>query len=415
MLEKSLHPTEPIYFPLTAPYNYQIKVFSRIPKDLNLCASNGTDSVESNVDRMRNVVEQQWVEASGVPVSEAKCSIIVPIHNEHAALPSMLAALHMTCIPHSASVATIFITNSCTDTSYQIVAGYLKEQGKLTEVTINKEKLGFNDSAVDDVALYVKVGNREFVLLNTKTRGKANALNIGNQLALARGDKIALSTDANNYLEPLAIPYIFGEAYNSIVKKVDSGAVFDGIVQAAHTPLKECENTPIIQKVHGHTMCGWLMAWDTEWLQSVGGVPEVACEDYALGVLAELTEREHRHAYEARIWGYTQGTLTEKISAYQRSVRGRLQLLQQYEDTYNQLPDILKRDRFYMRQFHQRFDYITSQILRHPQNAMSYLAQYALSEYALISERRKIKHNPKDHSWRPINSTKDPYARLRRK
>ena len=69
---------------------------------------------------------------------------------------------------------------------------------------------------------------------------------------------------------------------------------------------------------------GWLMAWKTEWVKQIGGVPRTATEDYALGLKARLMGYGVEIA-NALAWGYGSNNPSDVLCEYTRYIRGMIQ------------------------------------------------------------------------------------------
>lgn len=144
------------------------------------------------------------------------------------------------------------------------------------------------------------------------------------------------------------------------------------------------------------------MAWDTNWLDSIDGIPPVVTEDYAMSVLARKGNNKLGKTEGANIWGYDVNNIREIIVTRARFVRGRLQLL-------NHDPDVepyLKRDQHFMRKFSERIDALLHWVKDYPRLTPYLLSLFLLWEIALIKGKYDFKQDPLNQTWSPISSTK---------
>jgi len=347
---------------------------------------------------------QRWEAATGVRPEDTHLTIIMPIRNEEKSLPSALGALLLSDLPTAADVVVVFVTNACSDNSAALVMCYLEALGKV-ELRHFAGRSG--DPHLKRQHAAVQVDNMTFLHFDTPTPGKANALTIGNAVALQRGHVVAISVDANNYLEPDAIRIMFGEA-RAAFTQVPGGIVLlsvgetkDWKASSTTTFFKYAGTIPTGITDNEGIVNGWCMAWDIAWVERIGGVPAVAAEDYALGVKARLGGYGHRRVPAARTWGYAPSGLRDALSARARLVRGQLQLLAQDPSTR----PIMDGDTHYLRPFLGRIRTLGDWLRDYLRAVPALLAHFALWEVALLLGRQAHRRDPHNQSWAAVRST----------
>lgn len=353
--------------------------------------------------------QERWLNRTGVEARDSKCTIAVPIHNEQNLLPSFLDSFRLMDLPYNAPIVVAFITNGCTDKSPQIVDSFMcKMAGEVTE-----QQLLLGDSGQRQPAKIARVQNVTFIHVDTVTRGKANALKIGNELAISSGHRIAMSIDANNYPEPNALAELYKLANYHFEAEKDSGTVLvSGFAIGVRRPafqnliLDRGTNKKRDISEGCFSVNGWLMAWDTEWLKSIGGPPQVAIEDYALGVMARLGGFQMRKVPEAVIWGFIPNNFKDALESRIRYIRGRFQLMELFPSTEG----IIRADYFFMREtFTNRVKSFLEElgsIKASPFQLMRKIGSFLLWEYALNEGYRQYLDQPLNQSWLPLQSTK---------
>ena len=149
---------------------------------------------------------------------------------------------------------------------------------------------------------------------------------------------------------------------------------------------------------------GCFMAWNTWWMESIGGPPRVALEDYAMGVIARANNYKFEQVKGANIWSYTLNDLKGLLETRARFVRGQLQLL----DLVHHDPTITKiveKEAYYLQDFPSRLKYLLHKAKKSPNNLARYLVTFLLWEYALRKGKRDYRQNPTDQSWKKIDGT----------
>ena len=354
--------------------------------------------------------QKKWEEEVGIKPEDSRFTLIVPIHNEANSLPSFLNTLMLSDIPSAVNMNVIFIANACTDSSQVYIDEFLASLGQIENKLLTGE---FNDQGLNRNYKAIKRSNISFMHVDTQTPGKANALGIGNSIARESGHIVAISVDANNYLEPDAIRVMFSHANNSFHDKLTA----NDIVLLTCTQQEESKASKLKHllsragRMQQHLLesksgevDGCLMAWNTQWMESIGGPPAVALEDYAMGVIARVNNYRFEQIKEANIWSYTTNGLKGLLETRTRFVRGVLQLL----DLVHHDPSVLQiveKEAYYIQTLPFRLKYLLYKAKKSPENLPRYIATFLLWEYALRRGRRDYRRNPNDHSWKKIDAT----------
>lgn len=383
-----------------------------------LIAKLGSDA--ANYIEVEKGTRKRWIDITGLEPQDSRFTVIVPIHNEERFLPAALGAIARSDIPSSAHVNFVFVTNNCTDSSPQIVDQFMSTFGEVGKNTFPPRDIDeLKGTGLDTEYSSTNYGNMTFRHINSSTASKANALNLGNYLAVQKGDKIAVSVDANNFVEPDAVALLFGTAYENIIRNPDGTAVLCAddmheMVNPKTRKLKEHirKYSKVKEADSEATVSGWMMAWDTEFVKKSGGVPHTATEDYALGVLARVNGRKIRRDNNARIWGYESASLRDHYSQMARFARGKFQLIAQG----GQVGEIVRTDDpYFMGEISDRLRIIGNRIKQRPIHAPYLGVKFVVWEATLAKARRDFEKDPRYSSWEPIASTKGHRKKPRRK
>jgi cellulose synthase/poly-beta-1,6-N-acetylglucosamine synthase-like glycosyltransferase len=353
--------------------------------------------------------ERRWEEEVGVKPADSHFTLIVPIYNEEDSLPSFLGTLMLADIPSSLDMNIVFVTNACSDASCTLIREFLSLLG---EVESRPLPDAYRDKNLHATCTVVRQGGLSFIHVDTQTVGKANALHIGNCIARQCGHVIAMSLDANNYLEPDALRVLFACAHASFRSKlqIHDTVLLSGIYKNVMktSKLKSLLDRVSGMRLHlievGSVVTGCVMAWNTVWMESIGGPPEVALEDYAMGVLARAHDYKIAQASGAIVWGYNANDLKGLLDTRARYVRGILQLLK-LADRDPSILSIVEQEAFYMKEFPGRLKYLLQRSKESPLNFPKYVATFCLWECALYRGKRAYKRNPTNPSWKKIAST----------
>ncbi len=357
--------------------------------------------------------EKCWEHETGVRPEDAFFTLIVPIHNEENSLPSFLHTLMLSDIPAPVNMQVVFVTNACVDGSVEIVRAFMASLG---DVEFQDVVGDFEDQNMDWRCAVVWRGRHVYMHMNTSKPGKANALTIGNIIASQRDHLIAICMDANNFIEPDALRKLFSHAYNAFRKKLEAGdTVLCGGLEIQHQgslTSSHIKNPPSRETAAGKHLVdgeegvvnGWLLAWNTVWMKSIGGCPEVALEDYALGLLARARDFRIEMIDGVNGWGYVNDDFKGLSMTRARYVRGRLQICDYVQHDPSILA-IMEKEAFYMRKFTLRCQHLFVKSVASPLHAGKYMATFLLWEYALWRGMRDYKRNPKNQSWEKVPST----------
>lgn len=354
--------------------------------------------------------EKCWENETGVRPEASFFTLIVPIHNEENSLPSFLHTLMLSDVPASVNMQVIFVTNACVDLSVDMIRAFMACLG---DVEFQDVLNDFGDQNMDRRYTLVQQDRRVYIHINTSSAGKAHALDIGNKIASQSGHLIAMSIDANNFIEPDALRKMFSHAYSAFREKLEARdtVLFSGIGKEF---LKDSHLKSLLSKVGGArshlvevgggVVNGWMLAWNTVWMNSVGGPPKVALEDYALGVLARASDFKIEQAEEVNVWGYVNNDFNGLIMTRARYVRGKLQICDYVQHDPSILA-IIENEAFYMKKFKFRVKHLFAKAVASPLHASKYIATFLLWEYAIWRGMRDYKRNPKNQSWEKIAST----------
>lgn len=349
--------------------------------------------------------EARWRDRTGVEPADSAFTLIVPIHNEEKFLPSMLACLALADIPPAVPMQVLLITNGCTDRTSAKIAEFLDSQQEIQVDTLKDNVL---DPDVEVDIPTVHSGAITYRHIDTPTRGKANALALGNQIALNRGDTIAMSLDANNFVEPDGIPQLFGQAHQAFEEDPDT-VIVSGNIQSekkssfwTHIQKKGLKIGDLASS-DATQVCGQFFSWRTSWMKEIDGPPRVATEDYALKVVAQLEGKKIEHDANSVVWGYSANNLYDRVSSLARYYRGKQQLLH----LYPQAREMMEEEIVYIRPFSERVKALGKRIQKNRLwKAPLCVASFVLTEIAIVKGKHDLTNDPQNQSWEPIKSTK---------
>ncbi|EKE05824.1 MAG: hypothetical protein ACD_19C00176G0046 [uncultured bacterium] len=348
---------------------------------------------------------RHWENTTGVKTSDSKFTVTVPIHNEEKSLMSSVGALILSQVPVGVDMQTNFILNGCDDNSEGIINNLLKRIGNVVVHNIpESEYRGFNDANLERTFLEVRQGKLIYRVYKTETKGKANALKLGNSLAILSNHEILISVDANNYVEPDTLMHMFKEAYSHFIKENDETVVLSAIPKKVHkNTLRIMEK---LLREHGIyddakyiPVYGWCMAFKTSWAHE--NIQPVAVEDYALGIMARSQNKKVAVVENALIWGY-RTTFKDSLNQFRRSIRGRLQLL----NLHPELKSIMESDNYFMRSLPERINVIYKHISLDPKSFLKYMWRFIYGEVGLVLGKYDYKCEPTNQSWDKLTSTK---------
>ncbi len=369
-------------------------------------------SCDPNLERAR---EASWLKTTGYPAKDSAFALIVPVHNEETALPSMLDSLMRAHfhLPKAVRTNFIFVTNGCTDNSAASIISNIALPGweRVPAPTVVKGQ-------VDETMYHLQREDSSFSLLNLIGRGKGRALNIGNKVALAAGLNIVLTMDANNWLEPDSLPKMYGEFRRATEHPNSPITVMDarlyGRIRTIHgDPFNKLlrwfrgniDQTPVPRGAH---LTGAYMAWKADWYEKVGGTPPSAGTDYALTLLARADGKRFAHGH-AHIWTYVPSSFRDWFSARVRSARSRFALQKIFADN----PAILKmlrEDSPFLKPASERLKLSLLEALKRPNRIPLTVFRYLTVEAALWRAKHPGKISMDPACWEALASTKGIYS-----
>ena len=413
---------KPIYFLTINPRGWKRASLPKLKASLHKVVSENSpdrevflDTTWSQRNRYLNALilerhERSWEEGTGVKPGDSYFTLIVPIHNEENSLLSFLGTLMLSDVPSTVHMQVIFVTNACTDLSVEILQAFLSNLGSIE----TRDVVGdFTDQSIDQCCTVVEKDHSTYISINSSIAGKANALRIGNTIAHRSGHLITMSIDANNFVEPDAIRIMFSYAHRAFQDKPkpNDTVLFSGVGRAdskRETLLAtiSANRRPLAEPGGGGVggVNGWMMAWNTKWMNDLGGPPQVALEDYAMGVLAKINSYKVEDAEGAIIWGHPPRDLKGLLDTRARHVRGKRQL---YDYVKHDLSIIsfIESEAYYMRKINYRLKYLLHKIMNDPLNIIRYTAIFLLWEGAIWKGMRDYRRDPKNQSWKKISST----------
>jgi len=393
---------QPIHFLLNAPEEWVEYNLPRI-RDIN------SPSISPETEQRQ---EERWAETTGEHPSDSHFSIIIPIRNEAEFLSSALGSIMMSDIPAKSRVNIFLITNNCTDEG-------------MTKYEINKFLCRINDEPAQQYRLEgdfkdpnVKMGaskatlpnsNISFHHIDTDTPGKANALTIGNTLARNLGDRVVIGLDANTFPDIEAIPQLYGTARKKIADRktsdtktsivsgnftdVYNGKRINGLSPRELLPSYFPQTEPIV-------VTGAAMAWDSDFMHSIGGIPETKMEDFSMGVIAEHMGGEVIRS-DATTWRISPRTLDDRIDQLTRYRVGALQLITLFPD----VKDLVESRMFFMKSWKEMLEILQKHISDNSLESHKSVVIDAWQEIIMRSDM-EFSNNPTDHHWEGIKGTK---------
>jgi glycosyltransferase involved in cell wall biosynthesis len=356
----------------------------------------------SDIDQVRATLQSQaWLERSGVEEADTRFTIIVPVHNEQRSLPSFLGALFLSEIPAAAEVQIIFVVNASTDKSLGLIKKRLACVSDPEEVML---PASMYDSKSAQQAYAVRHHKMVFLVVETPTAGKANALNIGNEIARRQGHQIAINIDANNWVEPDSIAFMYGCARQNMIGTSDSDVVL--VNAREYCPTRDMQDVPAKQKTQRAEVSGCMFAWSTKWIHQNHGFPQQAIEDYGTGLLA-LSQKKRIAESDANIWVFSAANSADENRQIVRFTYGAMQLARSFEND-PVATEILLEDFPNLRPFAKRWQYYYDQ--RKKRNIflrwLRAVVKFSFNEFLIFQARHRLRRNPHGQTWEPIGSTK---------
>ena len=347
-------------------------------------------------------LEQRWHELSGVDLKDTHFTVIVPVHNEERSLPSFLGALLASELPWMADIQIIFIVNASGDQSVTIIKNRLAFIYTPTETILPPSNF---DQKRSDTVYQVSRNRIRFLIVETPTAGKANALNIGNELARQQDHAVAINIDANNWVEPDSIALLYGQAKRTIEEKYEPNVVL--VNTQEYCPKRRSQiDVSVKEKTQRAEVTGCLFAWSTQWIHENGGFPQKAIEDYGTGLLA-LSQKKQIVESEAKIWVYSPANFFDEKRELIRFTYGAMQLALQFENDPLAM-EILLEDFPHLRPVRKRLEYYLSvkRKKNQPIRFIRDILRWLFNELLIFQARQKLRRSPHGQTWDPISSTK---------
>ena len=362
-----------------------------------------------NISELKAQQVCRFIQETKMLPEDIHATIVLPIHNEATCLPSALGALMLSDIPDTCHIQFVFFVNGSTDKdqSKHVVEQFLRDIGEVTQ--FYSPVLDKNSDIISP-SQYTAKNNLEFVLIESARASKTHAITIANELAFQRKDAVTISVDANNWLDPQALRSIIATTYASIDENkafVIGGrsiysyrpSFFMNLKQRSEKVFERSEN------LESKDLHGWLMAWDTTWLHSIGGLPEVACDDYALSLETRESGKQVVFDQQARIWGYLPNSYLEYIRIHARMIRDRIQIREYYSHD-SSITEILKDDEYFMGSITQRINHFFEEIKAEPSKFPVLFYRAVRWEIVRLYGAFLYSRNPKSQTWSSIISTK---------
>jgi glycosyltransferase involved in cell wall biosynthesis len=353
-------------------------------------------------DARATILGGHWFALTGVKPEDTHFTVIIPVHNEQGALPSVLGALLSSVIPCAADVQIIFVVNASEDDSAKIIRDRLARFGVPVDLALAPSAW---DPTRTNEAFQVLLGSMRFIVVETPTGGKANALNLGNEIALQSGHKIAVNIDANNWIEPDSLAWMFEHANRVIIENPESDVVLINSREFSQANNDRDPDTSR-EKTLKAEVTGWMFAWSTQWIRENNGFPQYAIEDYGTGLLA-LSQKKKIEESHANVWGYSAANLGDENKEQIRYIYGALQLKDRFKNDAD-ATRILLGDFPILRSWKDRLTYglLRRQNWARPVKFLRGLARWALNEALIFQARIKYWRNPLGQTWEPVASTK---------
>lgn len=304
-------------------------------------------------------------------------------------------------MPSGLNARIVLATNACTDKSTEYVREFLSSYGRPVE----EPAASVRDDNLDGLALTVQTGNLKYTHINTGKPGKANVLSIANDIARRDGLRIVMCSDANNYPEPDALAVLYGNAKSLIEPERSNAVIVWGTNRAE--PKSSWQRRLVKGLVDASkgldkaAPVGNLFAWDSEWLDKIGGVPAVAIEDRALSVAAVVGGRDMERDEKAVTHGFIPNNPLDYFRYTVRHMRGTMQIRRMgpvFEAVVNEAQPN------YGEKLSDRLALRLSKVREgHP--FLKEMIRFFYFETAMYVAKREYKKDPENQSWTKIQST----------
>jgi cellulose synthase/poly-beta-1,6-N-acetylglucosamine synthase-like glycosyltransferase len=274
-----------------------------------------------------------WTTITACNPRESRFAVCLPVHNEEQSVRIALSGLMHSLLPVQGNVTVYIIANACEDNSATEIREFFTSLGPCEVVSV-PETL---DAGLNSHGLKYNKDGITFFALETKTPGKPSAQTLVTRLAQRDGYRLMISVDADTVVEPDALARMYaswrldlecGEAGHKLIfgrrEKVVPAGLLNPILKFL---IARGEGTWAPQQISGK-----LMAWDCEWLLSIGGVPKMPSEDYALAVLAKRDGIKIQRS-DGRTWANACGNFSDLAKHWIRWGRSVHQMKATFDDT----------------------------------------------------------------------------------
>ncbi|RJP51492.1 MAG: glycosyltransferase family 2 protein [Anaerolineaceae bacterium] len=402
MSQQRLLPIDPLFDPPPGWLAASLPEYTAVTRSIMQLAGAAEDP--ASFDKAREqILRERWLALTSVEPNETRFSIIVPVHNEEIALPSFLGALLASEVPADADAAVIFIVNGSSDGSAQVIRNRLARIRPVMDTILPRSRVDLQRSATANQ--FGLTESLRFLVVETPVPGKANALNIGNEIARAFGHEMAMNIDANNWVEPDSLARLYSCAHRHINRGAYPNTV---IVNAGEFYADRRSTAPVTAspRVQKAEVTGWMFAWSTQWIHDCGGFPQGVIEDYGAGLLA-LSQGRQIAESGARIWGYAAANPFEESQQMVRFLYGAMQLSRHFSSDPNAMK-ILLEDFPNLRPLMGRFEHHFLRKFKagRPITLARGLIRWLRNEILALRARQKLYRDPNGQTWEPVYSTK---------
>lgn len=369
------------------------------------------DSKESyNKEELLKIVQDTSQKFTGkrfkdrIPTNNChnRITILFPIYNEEDFLKYSLTSFFESYAFGGTSYQVVFFLNSCTDNSMQETTRVLNNYKTITREEFNLEQYKtLGDPGLNKKFLYAKDSNAYYYILDSKTKGRVNALRVATTLANMNNSQIIISFDSDFILDPLAIYTLSKESLHHIAQRHETVAITGSpiVVNKDKGGLIEkfLRDHLVWADQKYNSLSGCCLVLDTAWLSK--NLENNIIEDYTLGVKVRSQGYKVLRIDNARMWGY-RTNYKDDIKQLTRSIKGRYQLLQAHPE----FSTIVISDHFFMRSFPKRISYIIKAILENPKSVLKWCWTFLFVEICINHARKEFELSPQNIDWEPLSS-----------
>jgi cellulose synthase/poly-beta-1,6-N-acetylglucosamine synthase-like glycosyltransferase len=357
---------------------------------------------KSITEARADFLDQRWRQLTGVAPSDTRFTISFPVHNEERSLPSVLGAFFASELPTDAEIQVIFLVNASSDHSAALIKKRLASIGPTTDTSLSRS---FIDAKRLDTVHQVCLGKMRFLVAETSVPGKANALNICNEIACEQGHEIAINIDANNWVEPDSIGLMYRQARRTIIDDPHFNAALINACEYCPTRNEQAQ-VSIKTKTQRAEVSGCMFAWSTQWIHENNGFPQYAIEDYGSGLLALMQGKKIVES-DAKIWVFSPSNPSDEERQMVRFIYGAMQLAEYFHD-HAIAKEILREDFPQLLPWSGRLEYYIKRIRNRNTllKIIKCLMRCLMDERLIFHAQRELRRNPRGQTWKPIRSTK---------